>query len=289
MMNGALLIAALITGGTVTQIPPAVTSPPASGELQKRPIVSLTDAPPGTESFAVQWLKVAVPDSGVMLAAVARPSGAGPFPAVLLLHGTHGFAREYVQWAQDLARSGFVAVAACWFSAGGGPGAKRVTPPLPCPEIPPLGPGDYPQGLQHVDALVQATRALPGVQPERIALVGHSRGAGATLQYLLAKGRVQAAILHSSGYALKPAARAAEFATPLLIMHGTADGPADGGGVNTHVGLAREFEAALRDHRKPVEAAYYDGGGHNTFFTNTTQHTDELQVMIAFLRRHLGS
>lgn len=74
----------------------------------------------------------------------------------------------------------------------------------------------------------------------------------------------------------------------MLILHGTADGIADGGGVNTQVALAREFEAALRRNRKPVEAHYYDGGGHNTFFTNPRQRDDELKKMIAFLRGHLG-
>jgi hypothetical protein len=58
------------------------------------PIVSATRAPAGTETLKVQWFRVVVPDRGAMLAAVARPSGAGPFPVVLILHGTHGFARQ---------------------------------------------------------------------------------------------------------------------------------------------------------------------------------------------------
>ena len=47
--------------------------------------------------------------------------------------------------------------------------------------------------------------------------------------------------------------------------------------------------AALQQNRKPIEAHYYDAGGHNTFFTNPTQRDDELKKMIAFLRRHLGT
>src|SRR5713101_5737284 len=93
------------------------------GGLGTPPVVSAADAPAGTETLAVQWVKVAAPGLGVMLAAVARPRGAGPFPTVILLHGSHGFARQYVQLAQDLARGGLLAVAACWFSGGGGPGA----------------------------------------------------------------------------------------------------------------------------------------------------------------------
>ena len=232
----------------------------------------------------MKWVRVAVPDLGVMWAAIARPSGTGPFPAVLLLHGTHGFVRQYVEWANDLARGGFIAVAGCWFSGGGGAGANDVTPPIPCPEIPPLGPGEYPEGVQVVDALVQTMRELPGARADRLALVGPSRGAGATQQYLQMGGNVQAAVLHSSGYALKPWTRAAEFNVPMLIMHGTADSH----GENTQVGFARQFEMALRARKKPVETAYCEGCGHNTFFTSSVQRDNELKAMIDFLRRHLG-
>ena len=249
--------------------------------------MTATEAPAGTTTLPVKWVRVAMPTLGVMRAAVARPSGTGPFPAVLILHGTHGFARQYVEWAYDLARGGFIAVAACWFSGGGGAGAYAVTPPIPCPEIPPLGSGDYPEAVQFVAALAEATRALPGVRPDRLALVGHSRGGGAVLQYLLAGGNVQAVILHSSGYALRPDTRAGEFNVPIHILHGTTE-PAGGGSPNYHVALARDFETALRQHQKAVEASYYEGGGHYGFFINPAQRDDELKRMIEFLRRHLG-
>lgn len=250
---------------------------------KRPPIVIAAEAPAGTETLPVQWVSIAVPDLGVMRAAVARPAGTGPFPAVLVLHGTHGFARQYVEWASELARGGFIAVAACWFSGGGGAGVNAVTPPIPCPEIPPLGFGEYPEAVKFVDALAQATRGLPGARADRLAVVGHSRGAGATQQYLLAGGNVQAAVLHSSGYALRPWKRAAEFKLPVLIMHGTADSL----GENTRFAFAREFEMSLRANKQPVETAYCEGCGHNTFFTNPAQRDDELKRMIEFLHRHL--
>jgi carboxymethylenebutenolidase len=283
------LIATLLTAAALVSPAWQGSTRTARGGLTPPPIVSATDAPAGTETLTVQWIRVVVPNRGAMLAAVARPSGAGPFPVVLVLHGTHGFARQYVQWAQDLARGGFLAVAGCWFSGGSGDGVNAVSPPIPCPETPPLGPGEYAEGLQYIDALVQATGALPGARPDRLALVGHSRGGGKSLQYVLAIGSVQAVILHSAGYALRPATRAAEFKTPILIMHGTADGPADGGSANTDIALARDFEAALRRNGKSVEANYYEGGGHNTFFTNSTQRDDEVKRMIRFLQRYLGT
>ena len=280
---GAFAMAASLVGsgsqGSREVTPVRFTSPPT---------VTATDAPAGTETLPVKWVSVRVPDLGAMRAAVARPSGTGPFPVVLLLHGTHGFARQYVEWANDLARAGFLTLAACWFSGGGGAGTRTVTAPIPCPEIPPLGPGEYPDTVRLVDALVRAARSLPGARADRLAIVGHSRGGGATQQYLLAGGHVQAAVLHSSGFALSPWNRAAEFNVPILIMHGTADGPADGGGPNNRVELAREFEAALRANRKSVESAYCDGCGHSTFFTSRSQRHEEVKRMVEFLRRHLG-
>jgi len=281
------LVAAVMMAGTLVLPAWDTSTQTMTGGLQTPPIVTATEAPAGTETLPVKWATVAVPNLGVMRAAVARPSGTGPFPAVLILHGTHGFARQYVEWANDLARGGFIAVAACWFSGGGGAGAYAVTPPIPCPEIPPLGSGDYPEAVQFVNALAEATRALPAVRADRLALVGHSRGGGAVLQYLLAGGSVQAAILHSSGYALRPDTRAGEFHVPIQILHGTIE-PDGGGSANNHVALARDFETALRRHQKTVEASYYEGGGHNSFFVNPTQRDDELKRMIDFLRRYVG-
>jgi dipeptidyl aminopeptidase/acylaminoacyl peptidase len=71
-------------------------------------------------------------------------------------------------------------------------------------------------------------------------------------------------------------------------MHGSADGPTTGGSANTDVSLARDFETALRRNGKSVEADYYEGGGHNTFFSNPTQRKDEVKRMIGFLRQYLG-
>jgi carboxymethylenebutenolidase len=259
------------------------------GGLKQSPIISATDAPAGSETLAVKWIRVAVPDLGVMLAAVARPAGAGPFPVVILLHGTHGFARQYVQLAQDLARGGLLAVAPCWFSGGSGAGLRFVTP-IACPEAPPMPTALSPEALQTVDALVQAARGLSGARPDRIGLFGHSRGGGATLNYLLNSGlNVQAAVLENTGYPTLLADRASQITTPLLMLHGTANSPDDGGSALADVQMARNFEAALRRAGKPVDAKYYEGGGHNSFFSNSPQHDDEVTRIQEFFLRHLGN
>jgi dienelactone hydrolase len=251
-------------------------------------VVSTTSAPVGAEASAVQWLKIDVAGLGVMLAAVARPHGDGPFPSVLLLHGSHGFAREYVELAGELARDGLLAVAVCWFSGtSGGDGGRFVTP-IACPDAPPMPMAASPEALRTIGALVQVMRAVPGVRADRIALFGHSRGGGAALNYILSEDAVEAAVLNSAGYPDELAQRVDRIQVPLLILHGTADAPSDGGSPMTSIRMARQFEAALRRAGKTVDGVYYPGGRHNGIFANAAQRADEIRRISAFLRRHLG-
>jgi dienelactone hydrolase len=207
---------------------------------------------------------------------------------VLLLHGTHGFAQQYVQLARDLARGGLITVAAGWFAGGSGTGARFVTP-IACPDAPPMPDSSSPEAMQIVDTLVAAARALPGASPGRVAVFGQSRGARAALHYILGEGDVRAAILNSGGYPSEATDNVAQLRAPLLLLHGTADSPADGGSELTDVQRARAFEAAARRAGMPVEAVYYDGGGHNGLFASPTQYEDEVRRMAAFLRHHLHS
>ena len=238
------------------------------------------------ETVAVEWVKVAAPGLGVMLVAVARPRGAGPFPAILVLHGSHGFAQEYVRLARDLAGGGLIAVAACWFRGGEGPGVAFVTP-VACPDAPPMPGATSPDAMQTVDALLKAIRGLPGARPDRIALFGHSRGGGAVLNYMLRIGGAQAIVLNSAGYPSQLVEAASQANAPILMLHGTADSPTDGGAALSNVQMARDFESALLAARKPVEAVFYEGGRHNGLFDNAAQYRDEVQRILAFLQRHL--
>ena len=283
--HAAIVVATVMFIALVSSVQQASTQT-APGNPGTVAEISITeaDAPAGTETLGVQWVKVSAPSLGVMLAAVARPRGSGPFPTVVLLHGTHGFAHEYVRLAQDLASGGVLAVAACWFRGSAGTGTRFVTP-IACPDAPPLSPPSSPEALQALIALVQAARTLPGAHPDRIGLFGHSRGGAPILNYILRTANVQAAILNSAGY---PADLSPDVKAPILILHGTADSPADGGVAVTNIQMARDFEAKLRAAGNPVEAVYYEGGRHNDIFTSPTQYRDEVQKMLAFLRRYLG-
>jgi dipeptidyl aminopeptidase/acylaminoacyl peptidase len=249
------------------------------------PLVSTVEAPPGTDTLKVEWIKVAAPGSGAMLAAVARPPGNGQFPTIILMHGTHGFAQEYVRLARDLADGGVLAVAACWFRGSGGGGTRFVTP-IACTDAPPMPAGSSPEALVTLETLVRAARTLPGARPDRLALFGHSRGAAPVLNYILQNDTARAVILNSSGY---PSTLSTDVKAPILVLHGTADSPDDGGVAVTQIDMARDFEKKLRAAGKPVESVYYDGGRHNDIFSNPTQYRAEVQEMLKFLGRYFAN
>lgn len=242
-----------------------------------------TEAPAGLRALRVQWVRIVTSDSGTMVAAVARPSGTGPFPAVILLHGSHGFAREYLGLAREIAGKGFLVVAPCWFK-GGVAGDDSVSTPVDCPDAAPIPMGPSPEARTIVARLVEAARRLPDVRPDRIALLGHSRGGGAALNYLVHGGDVQAAILDSAGYTEEFIAAVAQIRAPVLVLHGTVD--TLGNEFTSHA-RARAFAAGMKAADRPVEVHVYQGGVHSGIFTDTRQHHDELRRIAKFLRGRL--
>jgi dipeptidyl aminopeptidase/acylaminoacyl peptidase len=125
------------------------------------------------------------------------------------------------------------------------------------------------------------------VRGDRIALFGHSRGGGAALHYVFERGGVWVAVLNSTGYPQEVIDRAGAVSAPLLLLHGKADSPADGGSERTAVNRAQEFEDALRRKEKPVKAVYFDGG-HNGLFADATQYGESVRLIAAFLRENLA-
>lgn len=228
----------------------------------------------------ITWQRVPVPGQSPLLVAIARPAQGRVRGAVLLLHGTHGFADQYVELAQDFARAGYLGVAACWFREGQGAGLRFVTP-IACPaDTPPLVDAASPDAQARLKALMAAVRRMPG--GGRVALFGHSRGAGVVRTYLLGGGKAAAAILNSSGHPDATPDQVAPIRSRILIVHGEADGPADGGSPITAISRARRFEAALKSGGKPVETLYHPGG-HNALFTDPALRARILPRMIDFL------
>jgi len=232
----------------------------------------------------VQWIDV--PAAGhTLVVAVARPKGSGPFPAVVILHGVEGFRPHYVELARALADADFIGAAAAWFAGSrapaGGPGFSDV---MACPRCPSIEVAPQ-AAAPTIAALLEAARTLPGARPDRVGLFGQSRGADAALSTVSSGTPVQALVLIGAGYAGRPSGApslmdtASILASPLLILHGTAD-------TVVPVDAARAYEQAVRGLGKPVEARYFDGAVHQMLFRPETQARVR-EAMITFLRARL--
>jgi dienelactone hydrolase len=254
-------------------------------DAQGQPIYwTLADAPPGTESLGAEWLEIATPRGYRLLAAVFRPATDDPRPVIVLVHGGHGFLQQYLHLARDLANSGFVALAGCWFAGHGS--VEMTSPPVQCPAAPPY---ENPQaGVRELEAMVGVGRSLPGVRADRVGLFGHSRGASAALWYATRVGDVQAAILNSGGYSEGLQIAAQRVSVPLLVFHGTADSPQGGGGPESAIERARALEARLSERGADFAVVYYPGADHSDFWIVPEQRADSYARMIAFYRSRLS-
>lgn len=232
----------------------------------------------------LDYREIAAPNGGKLLMTIARPQARGGRPAVVILHGTHGFADEYVGLAQELASRGIVGIAVCWFAPGQGKGMRFVKPRA-CPEsTPPLTDGDTTDGQARIRALIQAAANLPGVDSRRLVLMGHSRGAVAALYHALNGGEACGIILNSGAYPPDAVERVNSLAVPILVLHGDADGPTEGGASMTTATRTRDFVRALEQAGKQVDAKFYPEGNHNSLFLKPEQHRQEVSEIVRFMR-----
>lgn len=91
------------------------------------------------------------------------PAGDGPFPLVIVLHGSDGFKPNHAQIARNLARQGLAAIAPTWF---GGDSTRAHWDEL--------HPGDITAGVVWLES-------SPAVDTNRLGLIGFSRGGGLAL------------------------------------------------------------------------------------------------------------
>jgi dienelactone hydrolase len=103
-------------------------------------------------------------DDEVVTGRLTKPDGNGPFPAVVLLHGSHGFDKHYDVWAERLGSWGYVALQMDSI----GPGEKSSLSSLPSKRA-----EDFCAAKQHLTG-------LPFVDNKRIGVMAWSqRGASA--------------------------------------------------------------------------------------------------------------
>ena len=142
---------------------------------------------------------------------LAQPRGAGPFSAVVLLHGCGGFHSTMISWADRLSRFGYAALAIDSF------GPRKMDDHC--------GGGFTDQPADGYAALRYLT-TRPFVRASHVALMGFSMGGGSVLA-ALEKGLVEQLYPEKfrAGVALYPVCQYASGITtgPVLVLIGDAD------------------------------------------------------------------
>ncbi len=147
---------------------------------------------------------------------LARPKGAGPFPAVILLHSCLGLPSNRRAIESALAASGYVALFVDDFSTRGLKETCAV---------------DFPEGAADAYGALAYLSRLPFVDATRIAAVGFSQGADTALK--IASPRSASAFAIPDGLTFRAAAafyppcsnvEGERLAIPTLILVGAADG-----------------------------------------------------------------
>lgn len=149
-------------------------------------------------------------------AGVELPPGPGPFPAVVLLHGCGGLARNVPGWTEELVAAGFAVAAVDQY------GPRGVSQTCTGPS----GGMTMPNRELDTVALVRVLAARPDIRRDRIFLVGFSQG-----------GTLTGTLMGSSWSAM-----------PLSVVGPPGQTPAPAGGVGVYPGcggMPRRLETPL--------------------------------------------
>lgn len=200
-----------------------------------------------------------------IMAHLSTPQGAGPFPAVIYLHGGKGpiVGGDPAATAKALAKAGWIGFA-----------------PL-------RGKGLSLNGsARDVVAAINYVKGLKNVDPRRLAIVGFSRGGLLALMASTRRRDLKAVVLlapaHGRGLLRRVLSDAPRVNAPTLILVSKNDTKqAD------HLGLCRQINTALKAAAKPTRLVVYPPyrkDGHQLFFKVRSSYWTDV---VKFLEPHL--
>jgi dienelactone hydrolase len=137
---------------------------------------------------------------------LTRPKGAGPFPAVVLLHTCLGLPAERASIGERIAAWGYVALFVDDFATRGLKETCAV---------------DFPQALADADGALAYLAILPYVDRPQVAAVGFSQGGDTALK--IAAGGAAGFKVAAAFYAPCANLAGAKLAIPTLILVGAKD------------------------------------------------------------------
>ena len=240
----------------------------------------------------VHSLEVTLPASATLSGDLTLPSGTGPFPTVIVLHGCAGIGPNIKQWARWLVHEGYAAFVLDSFSG------RRIRRLCRYPD-----PLTGPMRANDLYAAANYLKTLSPIDGERMAVMGLSHGGWTVLAAATTEARYPAIALRGfiafypgcgNGLALPGTA-------PVLILTGGKDDWTPAGPCQP---LAESSRAAGRDVTAviyPEARHHFDGaevrgivfvpdarrGKGATIEYNPAAHEDSEKQILRFLRAHL--
>ena len=177
------------------------------------------------------------------------PNGAGPHPAVVMLHGASprkdSRSAEYEKMCGDLAGLGYYVEFIEYYSQ-----TDAIGPGQPAQMA-----ANFPTWLEEIHSGLDALDKNPSIDPHRVALMGFSLGSFLSLSTGAMDPNQIAAIVEYYG-GLPPALQyGAKTMPPTLILHGDKD-------VLVPVADAHDLDELLTKDQRPHEMKIYEGANH---------------------------
>lgn len=221
-------------------------------------------------------LSIPAADGAMIRAYLAKPEGAGPHPAIIMIHEFYGLRSEIVGKAEALAKEGYVVLAPNVFRNG-------TTNWIPSAIYQVLT-ADTAQIDGDVEAAYQWLTAQADVQADRIAIMGFCFGGGTALRYSLSNNQLAATAVFY-GQPITDPVKLKALSGPVLGIFGGADGTIP---LSEVEGLRQGLETA----GIPNEITVYDGQPH-AFVQNMEQIAQggpqqaAWNQLLAFLKQNL--
>ena len=194
---------------------------------------------------------------------ISEPSGQGPFPAIIVLHTSGGLRAHEKNYAKKLSGQGYVATAVNWASGGG----------------------------TNITDAYEYLVARPDVDPERIGMVGFSKGALSALWFSSRLGLMQSdyqiagVVNYYIGHSIVPWIVPLKH-PPTLFLHGDQD---------LYVEPIEIVNYCKERREKNVVCDYHIYEGVRHAFTHKTKYNaydysatkDAWEKALAFLDKHV--
>lgn len=177
---------------------------------------------------------------------VARPSGEGPFPVVIMIHEWWGLKSEIVGKADALAQDGYIVVAPDVFRGNTTswiPSAIWQVVSTPTTQVD----GD-------LDAVMRWIQNQPDADAQRVAIMGFCFGGGTSIRYGVNTPDIKATVVFY-GSVIQDPALLKNLNGPVLGIFGSAD-------TMIPISEVQGFEQGLKEAGVPHEVTIYEGEPH---------------------------